>query len=222
MIALPNPDGSFTCTLFFPFEGAESFAALRAPGDVRRFFERLFPDAVPLIPDLEEEFFANPTGPLVTVRCRPWHHDGSVVLIGDACHAVVPFLGQGMNAAFEDCTVLHRALLDHPGDTGAAFRAYESARKEHADALADMAVDNFLEMRDKVGSRWFRLRKRVEVLLHKLLGNWYVPLYTLISFTRTPYADARRRARRQDRVVLAVVLGVLLCLVAFLLWRGLS
>ncbi len=223
MIALPNADGSFTCTLFYPFDGPESFAALQTEADVRRFFDEQFPDAVPLLPELADEFFRNPTGPLLTVRCRPWHHGGRVVLLGDACHAVVPFLGQGMNAAFEDCTVLAECLRQHLPDWEAAFGDYERRRKEHTDTLADLAVQNFVEMRDKVGSRLFLLRKKWELLLHKLLPRWYLPLYTLVTFTRTPYADAVRRVRRQDRVVAGVLLGLLLLLVALaavlLAWR---
>src|SRR5262249_53683869 len=145
LIALPNADGSFTCTLFYPFDGPESFAALRTPDDVTRFFREQFPDAAALMPGLAEEFFAHPTGPLVTVRCSPGHRGGRVPLLGDACHAVVPFLGQGMNAAFEDCTVLHHCLLQHAPDWHAAFADYERRRKEHTDTLADLAVYNFLE-----------------------------------------------------------------------------
>jgi kynurenine 3-monooxygenase len=221
MIALPNLDGSFTCTLFWPYEGQSSFAAVRTEADLFRFFERHFPDALPLMPHLAADYFGNPVGPLLTVRCRPWHVDGRVVLLGDACHAVVPFLGQGMNAVFEDCTVLDRCLAAHPDDRAAAFRAYEQQRKENTDALADLCVDNFLEMRDRVGSRLFRLRKKFEILLHKLLGRWYLPLYTLITFTTTPYAEARRRARRQDRVVRAALLALAalaVALVLFLVW----
>jgi kynurenine 3-monooxygenase len=217
LIALPNADGSFTCTLFIPFDGPVSFAALKTADDVRAFFGEQFPDAVPLMPQLAEEFFAHPTGPLVTIRCDPWHHGDKVVLLGDACHAVVPFLGQGMNAAFESCEVLYRCLLDHPDRREDAFRDYERRRKEHTDTLADLAVYNFLEMRDLVGSRLFLWRKRAEILLHRLLGRWFVPLYTLVSFTRMPYADACRRARRQNRVVRAAAL-VLLVLFAVLLW----
>ena len=117
-------------------------------------------------------------------RLREWYRPG-LLCIGDAAHAVVPFLGQGMNAAFEDCTVLYNCLMEKPDDRGSAFVAYERARKEHTDTLADLAVYNFLEMRDKVGSRLFLLKKKWEILLHKLLGGWYVPLYTLVSFTRT-------------------------------------
>jgi kynurenine 3-monooxygenase len=206
MIALPNQDGSFTCTLFWPFEGPHGFAALTTEEDVLAYFNEQFPDAVGLIPDLARQFLHNPTGPLVTVRCRPWHHAGRVVLLGDACHAVVPFLGQGMNAAFEDCTVLAGCLARH-ADRARAFAEYQALRKEHLDTLADLCVENFIEMRDRVGSRLFVLRKKLEVLLHRLFPRWYLPLYTMVEFTRTPYATARRRARAQDRVVAA--LGVL-------------
>jgi kynurenine 3-monooxygenase len=215
MIALPNFDGSYTCTLFWPYDGANSFAALKTDDDIRRFFDDQFPDAVPLLPDLVEQYHANPVGPLMTVRCSPWHIDGRVALLGDACHAVVPFLGQGMNAAFEDCTVLGRCLRQHAPDWAAAFRDYEAQRKENTDALADLAIDNFLEMRDKVSSRLFRWKKKLDILLHKLLPGIYLPLYTLVTFTTTPYAAARRRALAQERLVrwLAAALAVLVALV---------
>ena len=217
MIALPNQEGSFTCTLFLAFEGNPSFARLRTPQDVRRFYETTFPDAVPLMPTLLEDFFANPTSSLVTVRCRPWHQ-GKVVLLGDAAHAVVPFYGQGANASFEDCIVLDACLKRHAPDWSAAFAAYEAVRKRHADALADLAIGNFIEMRDKVASRAFLLRKKTEKLLHRALPWWYVPLYSMVSFSRTPYADAVDKAARQDRIVLAVAATVLLVLVASLAW----
>jgi kynurenine 3-monooxygenase len=221
MIALPNFDGSFTCTLFWPYEGPNSFAALQSDEDVLRFFRAQFPDAVPLLPDLAEQYRTNPVGPLLTVRCRPWHLDGRIALLGDASHAVVPFLGQGMNAAFEDCTVLHTSMTRHAPDWGAAFVEYERLRKENTDALADMAVDNFLEMRDRVSSRLFRWKKKVDILLHRLLPAWYLPLYTLVTFTTTPYAAARRRARSQERVVrlMAGWLVLIVFLVILLLVR---
>ncbi len=217
MIALPNRDGSFTGTLFLPYEGPSSFAGLRTEADVMGFFQEQFPDAVPLMPNLVHDFLKNPTGPLVTVRCRPWHRDGRVVLIGDASHAVVPFLGQGMNAAFEDCAVLNECLARSAGDRAAAFRSFEDRRKEDTDTLADLCVQNFIEMRDKVSSRAFLLKKRLEILLHRLLPRWYLPLYTLVSFTRTPYAAAVRRARRQDRIVLVAGLVILAGLVVLAL-----
>jgi kynurenine 3-monooxygenase len=212
MIALPNQDGSFTCTLFWPFEGPNSFAALRTEDAILTFFRQQFPDAVPLIPTLAENFLRNPTSPLVTIRCQPWHWDGRVVLLGDACHAVVPFLGQGMNAAFEDCTVFNECLARH-ADRVAVFTAYEAMRKQHADTLADLCIDNFLEMRDRVGSRLFVVRKKLGLLLHRLFPKWYIPLYVMIEFTRIPYADALRRARRQDWVVRGIIAFLLLALI---------
>jgi len=218
LIALPNSDGSFTCTLFAPFEGDNSFAQLNSPAAIRRFWEQQFPDAVPLMAGLVEDFEKNPTGPLVTIRCQPWHVGDSAVLIGDACHAVVPFLGQGMNAAFEDCSTLAHLMKQFPHDRGRVFAEYERARKPHVDALAELAVLNFLEMRDKVGSRLFLWKKKIEIALHRLLGDAYVPLYTLISFTRTPYADAREQAQRQNgRVVLGLALFIV-ALLLILLW----
>jgi kynurenine 3-monooxygenase len=218
MIALPNQDGSFTCTLFWPYEGPNSFAALRTAGEVEAYFRDQFPDAVPLMPTLADDFLHNPVGGLVTIRCQPWHADGRVVLLGDACHAVVPFLGQGMNAAFEDCTVLSQCLKRHAPDWEQAFRAYEGQRKESLDVLADLCVANFIEMRDKVGSRWFLLKKKLQVLLHRMMPAFYVPLYTMIEFTRIPYAEARRRARVQDRMVRKMLLLILL-LVLLILFR---
>ncbi|HYV38962.1 MAG TPA: NAD(P)/FAD-dependent oxidoreductase [Gemmataceae bacterium] len=218
MIALPNLDGSFTCTLFWPYEGENSFAALRNDDDIRRFFAEQFADAAPLMPDLVEQYRANPIGPLLTVRCLPWHLGGKVALLGDACHALVPFLGQGMNAAFEDCTVLDRCIRAHAPKWEAAFAHYETERKENTDALADMAIDNFLEMRDRVSSRLFLWKKWFHLLLHKLLPRWYLPLYTLVTFTTTPYAVARRRAQQQERIVRWLLASALLIVLVFLLW----
>ncbi len=218
MIALPNADGSFTCTLFWPLEGEHGFAGLRTEADVRRYFERWFADAVPLMPTLAADYLSVPASTLVTIRCRPWSAGGKLVLIGDACHAVVPFYGQGMNAAFEDCSVLGGCLRDSGGDLERAFRSYERARKPNVDALADLALENFVEMRDHVASRGFLLKKRLEKWLHKLFPTWYIPLYTLVTFTRIPYAEARARARAQARVLrlaaAALSLGILALAIA--------
>jgi kynurenine 3-monooxygenase len=208
MIALPNPDGSFTCTLFWEFAGPRSFEATKTDNDVRRFFDEEFPDAVPLMPRLLEDFRENPTGSLVTIRCAPWCYKDKVALVGDAAHAVVPFYGQGMNAAFEDCVVLDECLAEFPDNRERAFAEYFSRRKENADALAELAVHNFIEMRDKTASKTFRAKKKLDHLLEGLLPGVYLPLYTMISFTRIPYAEAARRALVQDRIVygmLAVV-----------------
>jgi len=214
MIALPNPDGSFTCTLFWEFEGPRSFESTKTDDDVRRFFDEEFPDAVPLMPTLLDDFRENPTGSLVTVRCAPWHYQNKVALVGDAAHAVVPFYGQGMNAAFEDCVVLDECLAEFPDNRERAFAEYFSRRKENADALADLAVDNFIEMRDKTASKTFRAKKKLDHLLEGLLPGVYLPLYTMVTFTRIPYAEAARRARRQDRIVYASLTAAIMLFAA--------
>lgn len=221
MMAMANLDGSFTVTLYLAFEGPESFHWLRTPDEVTRFFGKAFPDAVELMPTLTKDFFANPTGTLVTVRTRPWHQDGDVVLVGDAAHAIVPFFGQGANAAFEDCLALSSALTRCSGDADRAFPAYEAERRPQAEAIADLALANFLEMRDRVASPLFRLEKRAEVLLHRLFPGWFVPLYTMISFTRIPYAEARARAAEQRKALrwIGVALGLLVLLLSWLVLR---
>lgn len=220
MIALPNPDGSFTCTLFLHFGGGAGerrgaaegggFSALVTRSDVQRFFEQQFADALPLMPTLLDDFERNPTGAMATMRCRPWHVGGKVALVGDAAHAVVPFYGQGANASFEDCAVLSECLQRHAPDWARALAEYDAARQPHADALADLALMNFIEMRDKTARTSFRAYKKLDRLLHAAAPAFYTPLYTLVSFTRTPYGDARRIARRQDRAV--AIAGAVLAL----------
>ncbi|MFQ5653858.1 MAG: FAD-dependent oxidoreductase [Planctomycetota bacterium] len=219
MIALPNADGSFTCTLFWPLDGEFSFDRLSSEGHVRDFFERWFPDAVRQMPTLAEDYLAVRPSTLVTVRCRPWSHGGRVSLIGDACHAVVPFYGQGMNAAFEDCRILDECIGRHAPDWESTFHAYEELRKRHVDALAELAIANFVEMRDHVASLGFLLRKKGEKILHRLLPSWYVPLYSLVSFSHTPYADAVERSRRQGRILRGIsLLFALLLLMGIVSW----
>src|SRR3989441_2153714 len=214
MIALPNPDGSFTCTLFWEFKGPRSFATTKTDDDVRRFFDEEFPDAVPLIPTLLEDFRNNPTGSLVTIRCAPWFYRDKVCLVGDAAHAVVPFYGQGMNAAFEDCVVLDECLAGFPEDRQRAFAEYFQRRKVNADALADLALENFIEMRDKTASRAFRAKKKLDHFLEAALPGTYLPLYTMVTFTRIPYAKAARRARLQDFIVYAGLIVAAVMLIA--------
>src|SRR5438445_3452020 len=218
MIALPNPDGSFTCTLFWEFEGPRSFATTKTDDDVRRFFDEEFPDAVPLMPALLEDFKTNPTGSLVTIRCAPWFYKNKVALIGDAAHAVVPFYGQGMNAAFEDCVVLDECLADFPQDRQRAFAEYFQGRKVNADALADLALENFIEMRDKTASRTFRAKKKLDHLLEAALPGIYLRHYTMVTFTRIPYAQAARRAQLQDRIIMYSGLVTLIALIVLLIF----
>ncbi len=214
MIALPNPDGSFTCTLFWEFEGPRSFATTKTDDAIRRFFAEEFPDAVPLMPSLLEDFKTNPTGSLVTIRCAPWLYKDKVALVGDAAHAVVPFYGQGMNAAFEDCVVLDKCLAQFPQNRDRAFAEYFSRRKENTDALADLAIENFIEMRDKTASRVFRAKKKLDHFLEGLLPGIYLPLYAMVTFSRMPYAAAARRARLQNRIVYGTLAFVIALIVA--------
>jgi kynurenine 3-monooxygenase len=205
MIALPNPDGSFTCTLFWPFEGGgdASFASVRDGRAALEYFRRVYPDAVPIMPTLAEDFDRNPVGSMVTIRCWPWAMGGRFALLGDAAHAIVPFYGQGANASFEDCECLVDALERNPSDVSRALEEYQRERKPNADAIADMALNNFVEMRDRTAHLSFRLKKKLDHALNRVMPRAFVPLYDLVSFTTVPYAAARDRARRQDRTVLA-------------------
>ncbi len=217
MIALPNAEGSFTCTLFWPFEGPFGFDNLKTHECVTRFFRQYFPDAVGLMPTLADDYFTHPTSSLVTVRCDPWYVRDKVVMIGDACHAVVPFYGQGINAGFETCVILHQCIRKYAPDLERAFAAYQKSRKKHTDTLAELAIGNFREMRDHVGSPAFLRKKKRERLLHRLFPNWYKPLYSMVTFSRTPYADAVERAVRQERMIRRAFRAVVALLVILVL-----
>ena len=155
MIALPNFDGSFTCTLFLAFEGENGFENLKDEKSLMQFFETNFADSIPLMPDLTEEFFTNPTGNLGTIKCYPWHVGGKSLLLGDSAHAIVPFYGQGMNASFEDCRILNNLIDEHDTNWEKIFEAYSEKRKINTDAIADLALENFYEMRDAVADPVF-------------------------------------------------------------------
>ena len=195
LIALPNVDGSFTCTLFLPFEGEASFAAIAGADAGERFFAEIFPDARALIPRLGEALEEAPLGKMVTVKCARWSR-GTALLMGDAAHAIVPFFGQGMNAGFEDCTVL-MDLLDRVPDWSRAFAEFSTLRKPDADAIADLAVENFVEMRDKVADPEFVLWKEVESELSRRFPGEYLSRYQLVTFTRVPYRVAQEAGRIQ-------------------------
>jgi len=216
LIALPNIDGTFACILFLPFEGDDSFAQLNTPGTVAEFFQARFPDAVPLMPDLADNFFANPTGSMVTVKCSPWHVEGRALLLGDAAHAIVPFFGQGINCGFEDCTILMELMDRHGADWERVFREFERARKVNTDAIADLAVENFVEMRDKTASKSFWAKKKLDHFLEAILPGTYLPLYTMVTFTRIPYALAKQRARIQDAIVYAALVTIAVIVIGLL------
>ena len=201
MIALPNPDRSFTCTLFWPNGGTGCFAALTSPPAIERHFATHYPDFVPLAPTLVDDYLHNPVGLLGTVHAAPWHANGRVGLLGDAAHAIVPFYGQGANCAFEDVVELDRCLDETSGDWAAALPLFEQRRRRNTEAIAAMALDNFVEMRDRVASPVFRLAKRFEHGLERALPGRYLSRYELVSFTTTPYAEVRRRVRLQHGVL---------------------
>jgi len=204
MIALPNPDGSFTCTLFWRHDGGgSSFAAVRTGADALAHFRSVYPDAVPLMPTLAEDFERNPVGVMVTVRCSPWTR-GRVTIIGDAAHAIVPFYGQGANASFEDCEALVDALAG-AASVEEALRAYETARIANANAIADMALRNFIEMRDLTGRASFKWKKKIEHALNRVMPATFVPLYDLVSFSTVPYSEAKARGAANDRAIRRLV-----------------
>lgn len=208
LIALPNVNGTYGCILFLPFEGKDSFQELDSEPKVARFFEERFPDAVPLMPQLAENFFENPTGAMVTVKCSPWHVDGKALLLGDAAHAIVPFFGQGLNAGFEDCTVLLELLDRHGPKWQQVFEEFEGARKVNTDAIADLAVENFIEMRDRVADPRFLFKKKAELALEAKYPGVFVPKYAMVTFHRVPYSVAERRGKIQDRMLAELCDGI--------------
>ncbi len=207
LIALPNLDGSFTVTLFLSYdEGEYNFNNLTSLEKVTEFFESQFPDTLDLIPDLNHEFFNNPTGALGTVKCSPWYYKGKTLLMGDAAHAIVPFYGQGMNASFEDVIVFDEILDQHEGDWETTFKAYEKARKEDTDAIADLAIDNYYEMRDHVANPIFKEKRRLEMALEKAFPNEYFSKYSMVTFNENiNYAKAMKIGRAQDKALLNLI-----------------
>ena len=207
MIALPNKDKSFTVTMFLPFRGERnSFDCLKTQEDVQEFFEREFPDVIPLLPNLHQEFQTNPTSSLLTVRCSPHTYGEHACLLGDAAHAIVPFYGQGCNAGFEDVRVLFDLLEEHRGDWSHTLEVYGRTRPKDSYAIADLALYNFIEMRDHTASTMFLAKKKLEHLLMKVVPeSSYLPLYSLVSFSHVPYSQAWADGMRRDRC--AVVLS---------------
>jgi kynurenine 3-monooxygenase len=203
MIALPNLDRSFTCTLFWP---KSQFAALQSDEQIDGYFRQHYPDAVALMPGLLEDYRLNPVGSLVTVKAQPWVHHGRVAtlaLVGDAAHAIVPFYGQGANCALEDCVEIDRCLAEFGGDWQRALAEYQQRRKANCDAIAELALDNFVEMRDRVNSRVYRTKMAAQHFLERRLPGHYVSRYELVSFSTMPYAQIPARMRRQARATSA-------------------
>lgn len=202
LIALPNLDGSFTCTLFFPFEGELSFEKLKTEENVVTFFKKTFPDTLELIPDLTKQFFHNPVSSLVTIKCYPWIRTDKFALIGDAAHAIVPFFGQGMNCGFEDCRILDELIDLHGNNWKKILYEYQANRKPDADAIADLAVNNFTEMRDKTADPKFLLQKKIEARLHEKYPDKWIPAYSQVTFSpHIRYSDALRNSRQQEAIM---------------------
>lgn len=201
LIALPNPDRTFTCTLFLPFEGPSSFEQLNSKEAIQDFFEKNFADAVPMMPTLQEDFRDNATASLVTIRCYPWVRN-KTLLIGDASHGIVPFFGQGMNAGFEDCRVLNQLLDKHDDKWKKVLPEFQELRKPDADAIAQLALDNFIEMRDLVADEDFILRKKIEARLHERFPDKWIPLYTMVTFRDDlRYSYALETGRKQKAIM---------------------
>ncbi|MEZ4794943.1 MAG: NAD(P)/FAD-dependent oxidoreductase [Flavobacteriaceae bacterium] len=204
LIALPNLDGSFTVTLFLPYDHSDySFETMDSREKVLSYFKKEFPDALELMPDLAEEFFQNPTGTLGTIKCTPWHCYGKVLLMGDAAHAIVPFYGQGMNASFEDVVVFDEILDKFEGDWNTVFYEYEKARKKDTDAIADLALDNFHEMKEHTANALFQQKRKLEIAFENELSHAYSSKYSLVTFNENiPYSEAMKRGRAQDKAIL--------------------
>lgn len=205
LIALPNIDGSFTVTLFLPNEGENSFAELTDKAKVETFFAEQFGNALALIPNLADEFFANPTGHLATVRCDPWVHNNNTLLIGDAAHGIVPFHGQGMNCGFEDASVLNKILdqfADNKQDNwDKVYREYEKSRQPNGNAIADLALDNYIEMRASVREPNYLLKKALSFKLEQHYPDHFIPRYSMVMFHLLPYAEAQRRGEIQNDIL---------------------
>jgi kynurenine 3-monooxygenase len=205
MIALPNPDATYTATLFLPYKGSDGFESLSSVDSLNRFFKTHFPDAIQWIPELHTEFFENPTGHLYTVKCEPWHYDGRILLMGDAAHALIPFYGQGMNCGFEDVLVFDDMLNEY-SDWHQLFENFSSIRKPDADAIADLAEDNFIEMRDKVADPIFQRKRQLELQLEKLFPEYYSK-YAMVTFRPDiRYRDAMIQGRKQDMLLSKICL----------------
>ncbi len=201
MIALPNTDGNFTCTLFLPFEGEQSFENLKTEDQVKAFFNEQFPDAVSKMPTLMEDFFGNPTSSLITTFVDPWYYQDKSALLGDAAHAIVPFYGQGMNAGFEDCTILAGLMDKHGDDWATILKSYNEMRKPNGDAVAELALKNFVEMRDKVADQEFLDRKKIEKELVRRYPKEFISVYEMVSFTHIPYSTAKSCIEAQDKLL---------------------
>ncbi|MEO1010383.1 MAG: NAD(P)/FAD-dependent oxidoreductase [Bacteroidota bacterium] len=204
-IAMPNLDGSFTCTLFMPFEGEISFESITTKKEAKRFFKTYFPNVRKEIENLTKDFFNNPTSALVTMKCYPWTYWDKVALVGDAAHAVVPFYGQGMNAGFEDIYVLHQLILTHGDDWETIFQTFQKERKPNADAIAELSYRNFIEMSSKTADPSFLLQKKIEKHFAQKHPDKWIPAYSRVTFSNRPYAEALAMGDAQEALMKKVM-----------------
>ena len=205
LIAMPNLDGSFTCTLFMPFEGEISFESINTEAKAERFFEEYFPDIKEDIANLKNDFFKNPTSAMVTIKCFPWRYDDKIALIGDSAHAIVPFYGQGMNAGFEDISVLFDKMEEYGDDWDKIFSEYQIARKPNSDAIAELSYRNFVEMSSKTANPKFLLQKKIEKKFAENHPSAWVPLYSRVTFSAHPYAEALKIGDKQEKIMAEVL-----------------
>jgi len=202
MIALPNLDKTFTCTLFFPFEGEKSFASLDTKEKMIGFFNEMFADAVSLMPTLAEDYFANAAASLATISCFPWSFEDKLLLLGDAAHGIVPFFGQGMNCGFEDCVVFDKLMSKHGEDWKKIFAEFQSLRKPDGDAIAELAIENYVEMRDKVADPKFLLQKKIEARFSEKYPDMWTPLYVMVTYrTDLRYSEALSKGKHQEEIM---------------------
>ena len=201
LIALPNYDRSFTCTLFLPMKGPLSFESLKSSEDFSNFIITFFPDLVPYLKDFNKQFFIKPTGNLYTIKCQPWNIKGQFMLLGDAAHTIAPFFGQGINAAFEDCTILDDLLEKFGNQWEKVFSRFSQNRKADMDAISEMALENYFEMRNKTTDPKFMIKKEVEFYLEHNFPNQFIPRYSMVSFNRIPYSICQKRGKIQEKIL---------------------
>ena len=205
LIALPNMDKSFTCTLFMPSKGATSFETIKTSKEVNDLFKTYFPDILDLIPTLHDDYIKNPTGNLATIYLDPWHFDNRALLIGDAAHAIVPFFGQGMNASFQDCTTLNKLIKKEKNDWGSIFSTFSKQHVVNGHAIADMAIENYEEMRDSVNKTSFQAQRKLEFSLEKQFPNKFIPRYSMVSFSERPYSEVYNKGEKQYKLLNALL-----------------
>ena len=201
LIALPNMDKSFTCTLFMPTKGDSSFETIESENDVTNLFKTYFADVLELIPSLHGDFINNPIGELATIYLNPWHFDECAVLIGDAAHAIVPFFGQGMNASFQDCTILNQLIKQENNNWKKIFSSFSNQHVKNGHAIADMAIENYEEMRDSVNKSKYQTQRKLEFALEQKIPNKFIPRYSMVSFSEKPYSEVYKKGEKQYKLL---------------------